>query len=474
MQRDDPAVDLRADRAMAHVGVYRVGEVDRRRARGQRLHLSLRREDVHLLVEDVHAEGLHELPRIALVGVKVHQLLHPGDPLGVLRAALAALVHPVRCDSELRLAVHLARAHLDLERPPLRTDHRRVQRAVAVELRHRDEILEPARHRLPQRVDETERAVAVARPLVRAPLDGHAHRGEVVDLVELAALLGHLVVDGIEVLRARGDLGGDVDLVELELQDARRLGDVLLAVRSPLRDHCLDLLVLARVQGLEGDVLELPLERVDAEAMRERRVHLERLLRLLHLLLLAEVLDLAQVVQAVGELDEDHARVFGHRHDQLAVVLRFGLLATLEVDARQLRNALDQFADLVAEFLADVRDVRIRVLDDVVKQGGRDRLVVEPELRADLRRAPRMKHELLARPALLALVGARGEPERPRDQIAVDFRVVRGDFGQQLVDELLMTLVSLDYCHIPIVRRGFSRSLGGASGATQVQETPFR
>ena len=202
-------------------------------------------------------------------------------------AALAVLVAPVRGDPELGGLVHLARAHLDLERPALGPDHRRVQRAVAVELRHRDVVLEAAGHRLPERVDEAERAVAVARPLVAAALDDHAHRREVVDLVELAALLRHLVVDRVEVLRAAGDLGRDVDLLELGFEHRRRLADVLLAVGAALGDHRLDLGVLARVQRLEREVLELPLDRVDAEPVRERRVDLERLLRLLHLLLLA-------------------------------------------------------------------------------------------------------------------------------------------------------------------------------------------
>src|SRR5204863_520173 len=63
VERDDPAVDLRADHTVADVGVNRVGEVDRRRARRQYLHLALRREDVDLVREEVGAEGLEELAR---------------------------------------------------------------------------------------------------------------------------------------------------------------------------------------------------------------------------------------------------------------------------------------------------------------------------------------------------------------------------------------------------------------------------
>ena len=103
------------------------------------------------------------------------------------------------------------------------------------------------------------------------------------------------------------------------------------------------------MQRLEGEILELPLERVDAEPVRERRVDLERLLRLLDLLLLAEVLDRAHVVQPVRELDQDHADVLGHRDDHLAVVLGLRLLARLELDPRQLGDALDELRHLVSE-----------------------------------------------------------------------------------------------------------------------------
>ena len=129
------------------------------------------------------------------------------------------------------------------------------------------------------------------------------------------------------MLRAARDLGRDVDLLELGAEHLARLLDRRLPVGAPVGDHRLDLGVLARMQDLERAVLELPLHRVDAEPVRERRVDLERLLRLAHLGLLALVLDRAHVVEPVGELDQDDAHVLRHRHDHLAVVLGVGLLA---------------------------------------------------------------------------------------------------------------------------------------------------
>jgi hypothetical protein len=221
-------------------------------------------------------------------------------------------------------------------------------------------------------VNDAEDAVAVPFPLLAVALDDHAHRGQVVDLVELLPALGHLVVDGVEVLGAARDLGRDVELLELRGQDRSRLVDEGLAVGAALIHHRLDLRVLARVEHLEGQVLELPLDRVDAEAMRERRVDLERLPRLLLLLLLTEVLDRPHVVQAVGELDEDDADVLRHGDDHLAIVLDLRLLAARELDPRQFRDPLDEACDLIAELGPHLVDDGARVLDDVVEERGGD------------------------------------------------------------------------------------------------------
>ena len=452
------------------VRVHRVREVDRRRARGEHLHLALRREDVHLVGEEVGAEAPHVLARILVLVLPVHERLDPREPLVVRLRGAPALVQPVRRDAVLGLLVHLARAHLDLERLPLGPDHGRVQRAVAVELRHRDEVLEPPGHRLPERVDEPERRVAVARPLLARALADDAHRGQVVDLVELAAALGHLVVDRVEVLRARRDVRRNVRLAQLLAEDLRGLVGLRLAVGALVGDHRLDLGVLAWMQRLEREVLELPLERVDAEPVRERRVHLERLARLLRLLLLPLVLDRPHVVEAVGELDEDDADVLRHRDDHLPVVLGLGLLAALEADPRQLRDALDELRDLGAELGAELLEVGVRVLDDVVQERGRDRLLVEMELRADARDAERVMDELLAGAACLARVRALGELERPPEQLLVDVRVVRLDLGDQLLDEVFVMPLRVEDTHGISVLSAVSRSSRAGRSSTGARE----
>ena len=223
---------------------------------------------------------------------------------------------------------------------------------------------------------------------------------------------------------------------------------MLLAVGAALGDHLLDLLVLARMQGAEGEVLELPLERVDAEAVRDRRVHLERLARLAHLRLLAHVLDRPHVVKAVGKLDQDHPDVPRHRDHELAIVLGLRLFTARELHARQLRHALDEHGDLVSELGLDVLDGDAGVLDRVVEQRRGDRRLVHPEPGEDLRGAPRVVDELLPRAPHLPVMRLGGELERTDDQVPVEPRLVGLELGQQLVDKILM---SLEYRHPPIL-----------------------
>ena len=100
-----------------------------------------------------------------------------------------------------------------------------------------------------------------------------------------------------------------------------------------------------------------------------------------------------------------------------------------------------------------VVEVGVRVLDDVVQERRRERLLVEVELGADLRDRPRVVDERLARAPDLPLVRGGGEAERARQQLLVDARVVRLDGRDQLVDEVLVMPIGVDDSHRPSVLR---------------------
>ena len=213
----------------------------------------------------------------------------------------------------------------------------------------------------------------------------------------------------------------------------------------------------------EGEVLELPLDRVDPEPVGKRREDVERLLGDLVLLLLAQWRQRAHVVEPVRKLDQDHPDVARHRDEHLAVVLGLVLVAALECDAGQLRDAVHELGDLVSECGLDVVERCARVLDGVVEQRRAERLGVEPHARADLRHADRMRDELLARLAPLVGVPLAGEDECIPDLVEVDGldRVdgVLGDHREEVGEQLALVREEL----LLAVRERLGRSaLGGA------------
>ena len=158
-QRNDPAVDLGADRAVAEVGVDGIGEVDRRRALGKLDQFALRSEGEDPVLVHRHPGVLEQLFGRCGMVEDFDEVVDPRHlEVGV---GLAFLVGPVGGEAALGLLVHLAGADLDFD-PHLRiVDHRGVERAIGVALGRRDVILEAPRDHRPLLVDEAERLVAV-------------------------------------------------------------------------------------------------------------------------------------------------------------------------------------------------------------------------------------------------------------------------------------------------------------------------
>ncbi len=218
-------------------------------------------------------------------------------------------------------------------------------------------------------------------------------------------------------------------------------------VGQPLGDGA----VGVRIDVAEGQFLQLLAHVLHAHAAGERRIDVHRLLGDPEPLSLGHVVERAHVVQAVGELDEQHAHVLGDRQQQLAQV--FGLLglARDEVELLELGQALDQPAHLGAEQLVDLGAGGGGILDRVVQQRDRDRGLVEMHVGQDRGDLERMREVGVAGGALLVAMLLHG----------VDIGLVE----QRLVDVGLVALHALDklvlthhgrlsrVCHKRIMRR---------------------
>ncbi len=400
VERHEPAVDLGADAGVADLGVHGVGEVDRRRPDRQRHDATLRREHEDLVLLEVGLQALHELRRVGDLGLPVDDAVQPVDVVG----RRAVLVGPVGGDAPLRPLVHLAGPDLHLDGLAVGPDDRRVQALVEVELGHRDVVLEAAHHRPPAPVDAPERGVAVLHRV-----DDHAHRHEVEDVVELAPLDDHLLVEAPEVLATPGDLGIDAELGEPAAHLGDGGGQVHLALGRAAADEVVELGEALRVQGGEGEVLELLLDLLHAQAVGQRGVDVQRLLG--DALLLGERHrgDRAHVVQPVGQLDDEHPQVARHGDEHLAH--RGGLLGLprVELDALELGDTVDDGGDLVTEVGLHVGQRDLGVLDGVVQQRSGHRDLVEADVGDDAGDRQRVVDVALAARAQLAAMGLGGD-----------------------------------------------------------------
>ena len=192
-----------------------------------------------------------------------------------------------------------------------------------------------------------------------------------------------------------------------------------------------DLVVHLGVERLEGQVLQLPLDGVHAQPVRQRGVDLQGLLGLGGRRLSGNVFPGAGIVQPVGELDDEHPDVTGHRDDHLAD--RFGLGRLAPGHLVELGHAVDQLRDLVTEVAAEVLEAVVRVLHRVVQQRRRQRGRGQPEVGKDLGHRQRVGDVVVAAAPGLPLMGSLGDLEGPLQQRDLSLGVV---LTQALQDRL--------------------------------------
>ena len=153
---------------------------------------------------------------------------------------------------------------------------------------------------------------------------------------------------------------------------AAHLGNNATHVRFALgrssRNHVVDLGIALRVQRGEGEVLQLLADLLHAESVGKRRVDVQRLGRYALLLFGRQRRQGAHVVQAVGELDDQHAGIACHGDEHLSHGGGLLLLLRVEAEALELCHAVDQHGNLGTELLLDVAEADRGVLDDVVDQ----------------------------------------------------------------------------------------------------------
>src|SRR5690606_4007883 len=159
------------------------------------------------------------------------------------------------------------------------------------------------------------------------------------------------LVDAVKVLLAARHARRDPARGEL-VDETRLDAPQRLTLRAAgAAQRALEHAIAERVERPEAEILELDLEAIDTEPIRDRRVDLERLARDAPLLVERQRADRAHVVSAIGELDEHDAQILHHREEHLAEALGLRLGRAVEAEPVELADAVDEERDVVTEAL---------------------------------------------------------------------------------------------------------------------------
>ena len=152
------------------------------------------------------------------------------------------------------------------------------------------------------------------------------HDAETVDVEHLRKrqmLVAHLAEDRIQTLFASENIRVETPLRQPCTDGFGNLADHFAAVAARRLHRALEHPVTQGIHGLEGQILQLAVHRMQTQPIGNGRVNLQRFTGDAPLLVLADATQRTHVVRAVRELDQDHAHVARHRHQHLAEV--FGL-----------------------------------------------------------------------------------------------------------------------------------------------------
>ena len=230
-------------------------------------------------------------------------------------------------------------------------------------------------------------------------LEDDADGIEIVHLLEGNLLLLHLVphrIGGLDAL-----LDGKVELGFLErfLYGLDKGVHLFLPAMDVLVDAFRNPGIGLRLLVLEPDVLQLRLDTVKAQAVRQRDEDEHGLAQDLVPLVLRHELYGSAVVQPVRQLDEHYPYIVVQgKEDALKVLClkafcRYAGLFLVVQDVLDFGKAVHQGGDLVAEELLQVLYRTFRVFHYVVQEGRGNRLVSQADIiDHDLRHGQRMQH----------------------------------------------------------------------------------
>ena len=250
--------------------------------------------------------------------------------------------------------VHALGAYLHFHPFIFRSEHSDVEALIAIALRHAEPVTQSFWVGLIHIGDDGVDLPALLFLLFQRRVEDDADGKEVVDALEAALLLLHLLPDGVDALGAPLDMKFQSSLFEPCLDRSDEAVDVSVARLFGGVELFLDHIIGIVLEVFEREVLQLTLQRVESELMGQRRIEIAGLFRYLVLCLpVRRVANLPHDIHPVGDHNKDHAHILGEAQEQVAEVLTLDdgvfLIEFLYAD-----ESMDDTSHVVAESLANL------------------------------------------------------------------------------------------------------------------------
>ena len=239
---------------MTDIGMHRISKVDRSGTGRQFDNAPFRCENVNLIREQIGFHALDKFKRATCALLQFQQALHPalGTNLRGSTGFAVLFISPVRRDPHFGHLVHILCTDLDFNRNAVRTDHRRVQRLIAVRFWNGDVVFYPSRTRFIEAVHLAEHAIAGV-----GVMDDYAERIDIHDRMETLLFKHHLAIDGIEVLFTTTHTAWNSRFLQSSFDFREDFLDHLFSVAASGFNHLFNHAIAVRVQRLKTQLFKL-------------------------------------------------------------------------------------------------------------------------------------------------------------------------------------------------------------------------
>ena len=315
--------------------------------------------------------------------------------------------------------MHFLGAYLNFERLAVPAHDRSMQRLIEIWAWDRNIILDAARHRLPQVMQNSQNRIAIAHTVGDYPDGNEIEHFVYADLLPL-----HLIVDAVDAFGAAFQAGWNLMLLEFLGDDAFGLSDKI-QVHGPARlNQRNGILVCRGIEEAKGEILELAADFCHAQSVCQRSVNFQRFQGDPFAAIRRQILQRAHIVQAIRQFDEQHPDIADHRQQHLAEIFRLFLLTRRQIDLRNFCDAVHQLVDLVPELLPELFRAHQGVFQHVVQEPRGNGHSVQLEFCEDIGNFERMRQIGLTVHPQLPFVVFSGGDITPLNQFGGGVRMI--------------------------------------------------